>query len=227
MYQRKRTVSQPMRKSKRQRTSAASLRALVPTYRGFAPRSFALGEWKYNDVNIGGAVSTTATYTLLNGLAPGTSAQTRVGQKIAIRSLQFNLHIAATATNGIDQEVRLTFVVDKQSNGAAPAALTDIYHAAQPHALRNLANRKRFYFLWDKYIGLSGAASGSAGNNMRTFQVYIKFKRPIIVDYNTGVAGTVADISTNAIYFVTNGSVVAGGTDAQATGFARIRFTDM
>lgn len=202
---------------------------LVPTYQGYNPRRFAMGEWKYKDIDANVDFNTTATMTLLNGLAPGTSASQRVGMKIAVRSIELHMHATSTTGTGDEQVARLSIVLDRQPNGAAPSAITDIITASSVSAMRNLANRKRFKLLWDKrYPFGSTITNASTGTpTTRVMKLYMKFRRPIIVDYNSGVAGTVADISTNSLYLLTLGTVAPGNGDVTATFYARIRYTDM
>lgn len=59
------------------------------------------------------------------------------------------------------------------------------------------------------------------------FKLYKKFRRPITEEFNTGVAGTVADISTCSMYFITFGTEAPGNTDVNCTGYVRIRYTDV
>ena len=199
---------------------------LVPTYRGFAPRQFARGEWKFLDTTLSApnGFSTTATMTLLNGLQPGSSASQRIGQKVTIKSIQIKLAADMNA-NFLPTLCRWFLVVDRQSNGAAPAAITDILNAASPYALRNLDNRKRFKILLDKTRQV--ADHNNAGSNGVFWNVYMKFRRPFIVEYNAGVAGTVADIVSNSLYLMTIADQAPGATCPNLYGKARIRYTDM
>ena len=58
-------------------------------------------------------------------------------------------------------------------------------------------------------------------------KAYIKFRRPIVTEYNAGVAGTIADIATNSLYLITIGQQNAGLTAGITLGTCRIRYTDM
>lgn len=162
--------------------------------------------------------------TLVNGLVLGNTASTRVGMKITIRSIQFKGYTLSTATTGIDQGHRITLVLDRQSNGVAPALLTDYFTPGDWNGLRNLANRKRFKIIIDKTYALNASAEPGS---WRAVKFYIKFRRPIIVEYNTANFGTVADIVCNSIYFVTVGSSAPGATAGSTYGNLRVRFTDM
>lgn len=216
------TVSRPASK----RTSARRY-PRVPVLRQYQPRMFSLAEWKYTDVFVNVDINTAPTITLLNGLVPGNSASQRVGNKVTIRSLEMRARVQTIAATGVEQFCRWFIVLDRQANGAAPAAITDILTANSVIALRNLENRKRFKIIVDKAFPM-GATSVSTGTVCsRMYKVYIKFRRPILVEFNNGVAGTIADIVSNAIHFCTLGNVVAGNTDANLQTTVRLRYTDM
>jgi len=125
----------------------------------------------------------------------------------------------------------MIIVLDRQTNGAAPAAVTDILQANSTISPRSLSNRKRFKILWDKFflLGgvLNGAGTGSQLPCQENFKIYMKFKKPIIEEFNTGVAGTVADIASNSIYLLSFSNQGAGATDAFIDYYTRFRFTDM
>ena len=196
---------------------------LVPSYRGFQPRAFSRGEWKYLDNNFNLAVSTGTSSWLLNGLAPGSSASQRIGQKVSVRSLEIRLYNQVTAGTGVDQLHRQLVVMDRQANGAPPA-IANILSAADVAAPRNLEYRKRFKVLLDKTFTLNATAEPGS---QKWRKYYIKFKRPIVVEFNAGVAGTIADIVTNSLYIFNIGSQAAGATAGTVTGYIRMRYTDM
>lgn len=198
---------------------------LVPSYRGFQPRAFSRGEWKYSDVTISTAVnSDVPTMTLLNGLVPGTGASQRIGMKVSIRSIEMRLVANADLVGALAQTNRFILVRDGQANGAAPAALTDIITPGNVRGLRALVNRKRFRIMLDKMYELTPVAGDYA---RKCWKIYMKLRRPIVVEYNAGVAGTIADIVSNSLYLVVVGSEVAGNTDGALNGYVRIRYTDM
>jgi len=178
-------------------------------------------------VNIAVGVNLTATLTLLNGLAPGTGASERIGMKVSIRSIEMRYNLEVTPATGLEQTNRVLLVLDRQCNGAAPGALTDIITAASCQAPRNLANRKRFKIIMDKSYAMGATAVATGNPTSRWIKKYIKLGRPIVEEFNTGVAGTVADISSNSLYFVTIGSIVAGDADSVLNATIRLRYTDM
>lgn len=192
--------------------------------RPFYARQYQMGEWKYLDVPISGAVDTTGAQYALNVMQLGNTASTRVGMKISIRSIEIRVYNQVTPATGIDQVHRMYLMVDRQANGVGPAAVTDYFSAANIYGLRQLANRKRFKCMLDKTIYLSAAGEANSG---RFRKFYVKLRRPLVVEYNTGNAGTVADIVTNFLFLGFIGNVVAGGTAGSSAGYARIRYTDM
>ena len=115
------------------------------------------------------------------------------------------------------------YFFDRQSNGANPT-LSSHLSANNILAQRSLVERKRFKIIWDKTRVLN--ASGESGSAV-VYTGYIKFRRPILVEFNSGVAGTISDIASNSMYLYTVGSVAAGATAGAVEGTVRIRYTDM
>lgn len=197
---------------------------LVPAYSGFHPRSFMRGEWKYIDANLSAPMNTVPVYTLMNALAPGTGASQRVGQNVLIRSLELRGYLAADGGAANSQTVRWLVLLDRQTNGAVPAAVTDFLNPGTVNGLRALTNRKRFKILLDRTSVLSPFTQDGAQSK---FHIYMKFRRPIKVEFNGGVAGTIADIATNSLFFVAMGTEAAGATDGLYAVTFRIRYTDL
>lgn len=226
MIQRKRTTFygqgyEPARKRQYSRNVTAQV---------YQPRQYSKGEWKYLDVTVNQALNSTPFFQLLNGLVPGTGASQRVGMKVTVMSIQANFRVVTTAATGVDQYCRYMIVLDRQPNGLAPAAITDILNISSVNGLKNLASRKRFNLMIDKHFAmgstLNDATHPGSIPNIRLYRIYMKLRRPLVIEYNTGTAGTVADISTNSIHLVGIGSVAAGATDCQLSGYVRVRYID-
>lgn len=211
---------------------------LVP-YLGWNPRQFSKGEWKFLDMpfyNVS-TVFDWYTYSLIQ-LLPGTGASQRIGTKIAVKTIELRVAwssypVPGTPANGVDQNQRLVIALDRQANGAMPggtnyatmqAILTDYgTYGVGDISLRNLANRKRFKILLDKTHWI---AAPSKDTTAKTAHYFLKFRKPLIVEYNAGVVGDVTDIVSNNIImgvYSTASSVATGGRfDATV----RIRYTD-
>lgn len=178
------------------------------------------GEWKYLDTTQSVTASVSAgALTLLNGCQQGDGPSNREGTQIFIKSIQIRIRTEFNALDASAGPMRFVVVQDKQPNGAAPT-VSNIYQTSSLlaiDALRNLDGRKRFKILADRSYVMS--QNGTPG-----FVDDIYLKRPITVQYNSGNAGTVADISTNSIYVLIASDQAANGPFTAF--YARIRFTE-
>lgn len=189
-----------------------------PVQRGYPTGT--RGELKAVDVSIAQVNDSTGAVTLLNGIARGDDINERDGRQVTAKQLELRLYRYVTSGTGIDQLTRVLVVLDRQANAAAPA-ITDVLVSASPYALQNLDNRKRFLILWDDLRHLNATAEAdSACTNVK--RISLKFQ----MQFNNGNAGTVADITTNALYLITVGNVAAGATAGAVAGRTRFRFTD-
>lgn len=137
----------------------------------------------YNYVTTAAVLAAGWNYTLLNGLVPGTGASNRIGREIYLDYIQW--YVSQTA-------LRWMFVYDKQPNGVTPAsnALTeDSTDQRSPH---NFSNRERFDILWDSQFDTTPEQAPIV--QRKAFPVCRT------TYYNSGSAGTVADITTGALY---------------------------
>lgn len=158
----------------------------------------------------------TATWNIacLNDVAQGTSAITRIGRKILMKSIL--VQGALTNTSG---QARILIVYDKQTNGANPAA-TDILTSNTLMAAQNLDNRDRFIILADIYPFAQDENLGNQNTGSLQYKRYIKCNLETIYGSNVG---TVADIESGGVFMLTNCN---GGTVGGETGLQRTRFVD-
>ena len=139
-------------------------------------------ERKFVDNSFTTDATTTAFVGLLNGMAPGTSASTRIGRRILMKSINLRFVLSREdQTSATQQWARFMVVYDRQTNAAAPAT-TDIIDAATVQAQRNMSNVLRFYMLYDQVFTFDG----SGGRAAEYFQKYIRINLP--VSYNAGTA---------------------------------------
>lgn len=211
--------------------------SMVPNvHRGYQINS---KEQKVSDVSPASiSVDTGGVFTLLHAPQPGTDMTNRIGRKTCPRSIQIRAQVnvtpAATGTPVVcaAQTARWILFVDFQPSGAAPA-VTDLLTAASPFAHINLNNRDRFKILRDKIFPMgpvffSDTATQSyiTGENMcKSFKLF-KRLQGIETIFNTGSAGTIADISSGALFSLWIGSVAAGTNDCVAVQTSRVRFDD-
>jgi len=170
-----------------------------------------------------------ATLGLVNGLGQGTDATQRLGRKVMLKSIQWRWAqtLASSAAGTADAgraggTVRHVLVYDSQSNGAAPTA-ADVFQLDAPKLMTsplNLSNRERFKVICDKTMHLD---TESFDTNYRKF--FKKCNYPMI--FNSGNAGTIADIQTGGIYgFWMSDSQATGAGTISARYYIRIRFED-
>lgn len=197
----------------------AAIRALPPSG---VNRGVQLSEGELKSVDHNGALAcnTTGTLLLLNGIARGDEINERNGREVTMRSVELKVQSAVTAGTGIDQIQRHLLVYDRQTNGTA-LTIAQVLDSVSTVAMKSLENRRRFKILMDRTVVLNATAEPGSMN-------YYKYYRRIFypVTFNSGDAGTVADITTGSLYFITLGTVVAGATAGTTTVQGRVRYQD-
>lgn len=187
-------------------------------------------EVKFIDVGIALTPTTTGVVQLMNGSVPGTTATTRVGQKIQMTSIEVDLYYANSSTNlggagGVlgSNAVKIALVYDKQANGAAPT-WANVFEAAvsanAPFTHREIDFLDRF----DVLATFKGSID-QAGSLYYLDGRYVKVM--LDVRYNTGTAGTVADIMSGSLYLVAACQTAADAASPTIVGRCRVRFHDM
>ncbi len=166
------------------------------------------------------AANTGGSLTLLNIPLKGTTESARVGNRITIKRLTLRGFCAATPSTGVDQIHRLLLVKDNATEGSTPALL-DVLSAATVYSFPNSDNVWRFQILWDRTFDLN--ASAEAGT-IRSFSVslplnYLEF-------FNSGSAGTVADIQAGALWFIVVGTSTAGATAGSVSFNTLVEYED-
>lgn len=193
-------------------------------------------EKKVSDIGVGSLqVNTTGTVTLLHIPTLGTDYTNRIGRKTLCKSIyvrgRVNLESATNYTGGVlvaAQSARMIVFEDCQPNGAAPG-VTDLLVSADPSSQLNLNNRDRFKILKDKVWFMDGmsttSTSASQGRQGYSFKIYKKLNVETIFNATNG--GTIADITSGALFMLWIGSAAAGvNTDTNASLSTRVRFID-
>lgn len=239
MPKRKRSTRRTYTARKRARTMPrrAYKRSMVPlSSRGY---SFDAPEVKTFDVasttNL--ADANTASIQSIITTVQGTGFTNRIGTRIKVKSIYVRGWLStsnAFANPPTDADTpayqcRVTLLLDLQPNGANPT-ISEIYDNTGPVSHLNLNYRDRFKVLKEKtytidpYIVNTTTAYAAVTNNAKTMKFFKKCDIPVF--YNSGNAGTPADISSNNILLVfqsdrPNGT---GGTVFKWT--SRCRFID-
>ena len=164
-----------------------------------------------------GGIKSTMGRTCANAISIGADINQRVGRKITIRSLE--MHYSITADPDADQPAicRVMVIFDRQANGSQPAA-TDILTTSSINAPKNLNNRERFQILKDDLVSVMRLTE----KNQVISKWYFRTALPVV--YNSGVAGTYADIASGSLWVCTLSEFM---TDYPLLkGFLRVRYSD-
>ncbi len=134
-------------------------------------------------------------------IAQGTAESTRIGRQVFVHSIhgQGKVQLDEDATGKDGCVFRYALILDKQANGAAPAAL-DLFETDGVASHKNLANSKRFVTL--KTGEMVFNRIGSAGSEtIGWLDCGHVFRKPIPIEY-TSTTGTLSEIKSNNIIFV-------------------------
>lgn len=188
-------------------------------------------EVKYVDLSSPGVnIYDVGTVSLMNGCIQGLdSSADRIGRKITVK----NIRVCGVAVNTVAQlgaanfvggadAIKVAVVLDKQTNGAAPAYV-DIFNTSgainAPFGNQNISNVDRFVILYEALLVIT-----ATGANMAKFD----FTLPCNIDtrYNTGNAGNSSDVVSGGI-FITFSDMNNTATNQTAISWqSRVAFMD-
>jgi hypothetical protein len=204
--------------------------------------SFDAPELKYFDKAVASYLADDNTPSISNICTPvqGTAFFNRIGTRIKVKSIYIRGYVSHTTAQVTPLAnfaspvfmVRVSLVLDFQPNGLNPG-ITDIFTNVGPTNMINLYNRDRFRilkektFVFDPYIvsNTVDQSIASTVNQIKPFKMYKKCNLPVF--FNTGNAGTAADIASNNLLLVVQSdypNTLAGGADLHV--ITRVRFQD-
>lgn len=158
--------------------------------------------------------NSTPQILLLNGLGEGTDEVNRIGDLCRMLQLDLNFHVQNASTSATPAVVRILVVQEKTALGGG-LQMASLFNSAtpQPWDVRNVTTKdnSRYVVYHDETFILGPAVVQAAGGTAAVYsgstpmeQMFsIKKKLNFITDYSRGNAGTVADIDTNSLFFVT------------------------
>lgn len=165
---------------------------------------------------------------LVNVIPQNATVNGRVGKRVALKSLQIHGFFFPNI-GGVINNCMAMIVLDRQSNGAALPAITDIMVSANANDFANDAKNKRYKILrrYDCVLsGTTGAVAPCTDCPTANWNDYIKLNN-FVMEWNTSAAtGVQATIEKGAIYLVTVGTSAAGVTAATLQGYIRVRYTE-
>lgn len=158
--------------------------------------------------------SSTANLILLNPCSRGDDATDRDGRQIRMKSVYLKgslvIHASATAT-----WVKIALVCQKEARGTL-LTTAQVYETEEINALRELDNRRDVFILWDRVFRLN------SDNSMMHWEKYFKIDMKTV--FNSGNAGTIADIESNALYLYILSNEATNTPTCNVS--CRIRFID-
>lgn len=161
----------------------------------------------------------------------GVAINTRVGNKIGMKSLHLNAMVVQNGAGGAQAQEALRCIVfwDRQPNGVAPLwnELINTQAAALTMDGLNLNYRDRFSVLADNRFYTPSTSAANVDLNPQPSMKEFSLNRFIrLQDRESvfkGVAGTVSDCSTGALFIIFQGSI---GNNYSLTWTCRSRFRD-
>lgn len=159
--------------------------------------------------NLWAVPTSAASGAPLLGLAQGTSATTRIGRTITVKSIEFNLELALNAAATPQDEFSYCLVRDNQANKAIPAVL-DVFASTDLQGFPNMDNLDRFDFL---VCGKIDFTPGYATQNIIHTET-ISWQNPGDPVTYTGSSGVITEMTETAYYLFSGsclGSVTANG----------------
>ena len=179
-------------------------------------------ETKFNDIFLAATASTSCAFQLMNGLVQGVTQLTRIGNKVQCKGIEVrgSVYTGATPNNST---MRIGVLIDFQADGSAPTQ-NDVWNAAggggtAVYAHRNINSTERYKIIKDEMISTS-----AAGPSVQNFVWHLP--ADVVTKYNTGNAGTIADIETGSVYFYYWSDDIVAGDLPVIDACLRYKFND-
>lgn len=183
----------------------------------------AMGEIKFVNTTVSTTADTTGAVTLLSGMVKGDSEGERIGQRVTYSYIKGTLYFKG-GSNGT--AVGWGVIYDKHPNGSAPSIAGVIEGTPDgTNVIPKPTWNNRFTVLKSGHFKLGDNAGNISDDNLKVvnFNANLKMRQQI---FNSGNAGTVADIEEGGIFLVTWGERAAGATAATVLGRISIGYRD-
>lgn len=155
----------------------------------------------------------------INGLLPGNDYNNRIGRKVVWSKLLLRYHwrLGATSTGG--SPCRVLIVYDKQTNAATPL-IAEVLSVDGYNGYNNLNSRDRFVTLMDFMTAPISAQGEACVTGIESRKINLE------TIFNSGTAGTVADINTGGIFMWISqtGGIATAAPEFQCR--TRLRYLD-
>lgn len=165
-----------------------------------------------------------ANMYLVNGVAQGTGAAQRIGRDMKNKSIELGLKIQFNQTAARSESVRVVFIFDKESRGAAITA-PDVLYANDIGQVFNADNYHRFIILSDRTFNGPPAGYPTNGTSVGSTDQVFHYKincRGLVTHYYDNSTGVITSIDSGAIYMMT----MSMNGDAAVTSAYTLKYTD-
>lgn len=174
-------------------------------------------EANFLDFNATAVTNTSGSVTLLNGMIYGTGASQHIGLKVILKSLEFHVRLINDPAAVLNWAT-VWLVYDNNPNGTTPA-FSNIITSGE---FISLQNRDRFKIMKRMNFMLVGNSTTFTEKTIAEERGFLPVNEDML--FNSGSAGTIADIQAGALYMLTYGSNVVGTTDCSTDITCRTRF---
>lgn len=156
----------------------------------------------------------------LNDIIQGAGANSRIGRKVKMTSVQFRYNLLRTGSNGPSQ-CRIVLIYDRQPDGFTPQA-TQVFQDDLMLSPMRLENSERFRVIHDE---ISDSMQSSSLNISGS--VYKKVNLDAV--YAAGAGGGLSIMKTGALWIFAsvNSTFQTGGTGNDIEIYTRVRYTDV
>lgn len=165
---------------------------------------------------------------LLNTIPTGTSAITRVGKRVCLKSVLIRGSIEAAGAT-IGEKCALLLIYIRNPNQAATLpAWTEILTSQSSVALTNRDNASKFKIVrrWD-YDVIGNTTTPATGSEIITVNEFVKLKDLPSVWTSASTAGTIGEFEEGALILASVGKQANGATTTPTiAGNARVYFED-
>lgn len=183
-------------------------------------------ELKVVDTSIANAdITTTASITLVNGVAEGGSVNQRDGRMVKFKSVQFRCLLQRLLNQENRDAVRIALVWDNCPNGviatAAQMGFASIFEFPE------VTTKQRFTYLFNRVYtpGMFVLASQAVSPDSIAIDEYLRLG--LVTQYQSGSNG-IADIQNGALYFcVIGANVTTEGSRLDGNSTLRVTYVDV
>lgn len=167
-----------------------------------------------------------------NLIPQGTTKNTRIGNKCTITNINvhgFLVTASQLVPNILGDKIRWIVFVDRQANGAVPAAISDLIQTmpgatTDIHSFRNMDNVDRFVILKDKtYVLNQGTQNANLGSQQFIREIKMNKKCNIPLEFSS-TTGAITEVRSNNVMCLFINTTGNGFTSFAMT--SRVKYSD-